>query len=248
MSAPAMDLSDHQISTGMPKIAWRISGVFGVLALISLVLYAISSVYGSRISQVGHTTSETPVETVIGNDFFAVPANMIRHGEQRTGGVAAKLDLKIHWPTQSGYRPDNAKAFSEADPSKMELVLMSISPRRSLLDMPERFAPIYRNAFADGEVTKLANGLYAADLSAEYGYINEKLIYSEPNATGIPAFIARCQVTKSEDDRLLLPCETDLFISTSSELKVRFAASQVTRWKEFSKELQALVQRLSKVS
>lgn len=245
MSAPTMDLSDHEITTGLPNVAWRMLSVFGVLALISLALYLLGSLYGDRISQVGHTTDDTPIEIVIGNDYFVVPTNMIRHSDQRISGVAAKLDLKIHWPSQSGYRHEIAKAFSEADPTKMELAVLSISPRRSLLDMPERFAPIYRNAFADGKIKKLSNGLYAADLSAEYGYINEKLIYSEPNATGIPAFIARCQMSKTADDQLLLPCESDLFISTSSELKIRFAASQIARWEAFSRELEALVQRLT---
>lgn len=245
MSAPAMDLSEHEITTGLPKIAWRVFGVFAALALISLALYLVSSIYGERISQVGHTTNETPVDIIVGNDLFVVPANMIRHSEQRVSGMAPKIDIKIHWPTQSGYRRETANAFSEADPSKMELALLSISPRRSLLDMPERFAPIYLNAFAEDGAKTLSNGLYAADLSAEYGYINEKLIYSKPNATGIPAFIARCQVTNSVEDQLLLPCESDLFISTSSELKIRFAASQIARWEAFSDELQALIQRLT---
>lgn len=245
MSAPAMDLSEHDVTAGLPKIAWRVMSVFGGLAVISLALYIVGSIYGERISQVGHTTDETLIDIVIGNDLFVVPTNMVRHGEQRIGGVAPKIDLKIHWPTQSGYRRENAKAFSEADPSKMELVLLSISQRRSLLDMPERFAPIYRNAFTGEGIKQLSNGLFAANLSAEYGYINEKLIYSRPNATGIPAFIARCQMTKSVEDQLLLPCESDLFIGTSSELKIRFPASQISRWEAFSVELRALIERIT---
>jgi len=245
MSAPAMDLSEHQVTNGLPKIAWRILSVFGALAVISLALYVAGSIYGERIAQVGNTTDETPIEIVIANDMFAIPTNMIRHREQRIGGVAAKIDLHVHWPTQSGYRRANAPAFGESDPTNMELALLSISPRRSLLDMPERFAPIYRNAFVGDGGKELSNGLFAADLSAEYGYINEKLIYSKPNATGIPAFIARCQVTKSVEDQLLLPCEADLFIGTSSELKIRFAASQINRWQAFSAELKTLIQHLT---
>lgn len=245
MSAPAMDLPDHEVTAGLPKIAWRVFSVFGALAVISVALYIAGSIYGERISQAGHTTDETPFEIVVGNDLFAIPANMIRHSEQRRVGVAAKIDLQVHWPTQSGYRSETAAAFSEAKSSEMELAFLSISPRRSLLDMPERFAPIYLNAFTDSGIKTISNGLFAADLSAEYGYINEKLIYSRPNATGVPAFIARCQVTKSVEDQLLLPCESDLFIGTSSELKIRFAASQIARWEAFSNELQALIARLT---
>lgn len=245
MSAPAMDLSDHEVTSGLPKTAWRVLWVFAGLAVISLALYVAGSIYGERLSQAGHTVDETPIEIVIGNDMFAVPTNMIRHSEQRIGGVAAKIDLHIHWPSQSGYRRENAAAFSESNPSNMELALLSISPRRSFLDMPERFAPVYRNAFDGSDVRALTNGLFSADLSEEYGYINEKLIYSRPNATGIPAFIARCQATRTIEEQLLLPCEADLFIGTSSELKIRFPASQITRWEAFSAELDSLIQRLT---
>ncbi len=245
MSAPALDLSDHDVTQGLPKVAWRVLGIFAMLLVISLVLYFAGSIYGERISQVGHTTDDTPVNIVIGNDYFTIPVNMIRHEEQRIGGVAPKVDLQVHWPSQSGYHHDLASAFSQSDPEKMELALLTISPRRSLLDMPERFRPVYANAFDESEIKVTSNGLYVADLSAEYGYINEQLVYSRPNAVGKPAFIARCQASSEQEDRLLLPCESDLFIGTSSELKIRFPASQIARWEAFSAELTALIDRLN---
>ncbi len=245
MSAPATDLSDHEVTQGLPKVVWRVLSIFAMLMAISLVLYFAGSIYGERISQAGHTSDDTPVNIVIGNDYFSIPTNMIRHEEQRIGGVAPKLDLHIHWPSQSGYRRELASAFSESDPENMELVLLSINPRRSLLDMPERFRPVYANAFNENEIKVTSNGLYIADLSAEYGYINEQLVYSRPNAVGKPAFIARCQATSEQEDRLLLPCESDLFIGTSSELKIRFAASQIARWEAFSAELTALISQLN---
>lgn len=245
MSAPAQPINGDDVSRGMPQIVWRVFFIFAVLVVLSLALYIGGSLYGDRMAQVGHSTSDKKLEIVIGNDVFSLPANMVRHSDQRVSGTLSRLDVQVHWPTMSGYTKSLAPQFSQSNPENIEIALLSISKRRSLLDMAERFGPVYNNAFDVNNIKPLSNGLFAVALDSEHGYINEKLIYSKPSNTGKPAFIARCQAAESGQERLLLPCEADLFIGTSSELKIRFAASQLKRWQAFTGELRTLIAQIT---
>lgn len=239
MSAPALNGQEPIIKQGFPGLVWKVFNVFALLAALSVCIFVFGSIYGERISHAGHSLRQQPLEIFIGNDVYSIPENMIRHADQRQPGEATKFDIYVHWPSVSGYTVELAPAFREQDPKKMELVLASVTQRHSLLDMAERFEPVYRNAIRPNQIRQLSNGLYIAPLASEFGYINERLVYSRANVSGKPAFIARCQSSVNDGSRLLLPCETDIFIGHSSEAKIRFASSQLMRWEAFTKELEA---------
>jgi hypothetical protein len=245
MPAQAISPSEENISQGMPRIVWRVFSVFGILAILSLALYLFGSFYGERMSHAGHSTDETVLSIFIGNDGFELPANMIRHADQRISGSTSRLDIYVHWPSQSGYSTELAPAFREADPKKIELVMAGLAKRRSFLDMADRFQPVYLDAIDQSKIKKLKNGLYVAPLLAEYGYVNEKVVYSLAAGTDRPEFIARCQLSTGDGPGLLLPCETDIFIGNNTEAKFRFATSRLVEWQRFSKELSAFADRIS---
>jgi len=245
MSAQAMNPSQEVISHGLPHIVWRVFTAFVILAVLSLALYLFGPLYGERMSHAGHSTDETTLPISIGSDSFQIPTNMIRHANQRIGGSTSRIDLYIHWPSQSGYTVELAPAFREANPKEIQLVLASVTKRRSFLDMADRFQPVYLDAIDQTKIKKMNNGLYVAPLLNEYGYVNEKLVYGLAQGTDSPEFIARCQMSTIGGDGLLLPCETDIFIGNTSEAKFRFATSQLVEWQSFSKELNAFADRIS---
>lgn len=245
MPAQAIDSSQENISQGLPNIVWRVFSVFGILAVLSLALYLFGSLYGERMSHAGHSTDTTVLPISIGSDSFQIPANMIRHADQRFSGATERMDLYVHWPTQSGYTVELAPAFRESNPKEIELVMATLAKRRSFLDMADRFQPVYLDAIDQSKIRQLNNGLFVVPLLAEFGYVNEKLVYSLANGTDRPQFIARCQTSSDEDGGLLLPCETDIFVGNTSEAKFRFATSQLADWRKFSKEIGDFADRIS---
>lgn len=232
------------IKPGFPKFVSRVFIGVGILAMLSLGIYVVGKIYGKQLVSAGNTTDTTKVEVVISNDVFLVPKNMIRHEDERVDGITNRLGVYVFWPTFSGYSDDLVEEFAANDADTIKLVLLTFAPRRSLLDMSDRYEPVYLSALVPNSKKQLSNGLWIADLSPEYGYINERLIYAEPDETGRPRFIARCQASDIDQSRLLLPCETDLFVGTSTEMKARFGLTQLSRWEDFARELKAFPSKL----
>ncbi|MEN0000050.1 MAG: hypothetical protein AAF940_04130 [Pseudomonadota bacterium] len=227
--------------SGLVAAVWKALSLFAILAALTLGLFLLAYFGNGPMRSIGFVSKTAPLQMVIGNDVFAVPQNMFRHGEQRQEGLTDRVDLMVHWPSGAGYRPDLLDAFSATDPAEVKTVLISIAQRRSLLDMRARFQPALKRAIVDGSVRDIGHGLMAASLDPSYGFIEEKLVYSQQKlAGGDPVFVARCQKPHAHE-RLLHACETDMFVGLGGVARVRFAHGQLTDWRNFQAWLEMVL-------
>ena len=120
-------------------------------------------------------------EVVIGNNVIAAPANAIRFERARRDGIAARLDLYLHWPDLEGY--------SEAAPQRLQprrrrrrIIFLSFEERMMSRDMSGRFQPIY--AFDDRQARRArpwqASRSYG--FGEKSGYLNEVLAVASGRA------------------------------------------------------------------
>lgn len=207
----------------MEKAAWRTFALACAVLALAIVIYVISSTQGDRLARGTFSTQTAPLEIIIGNDVLSIPENMFRHAEQRTPGVHPRADLHVFWPDRVGFSDALIEQFVSTDPQNVALVMIAIAPRRSVLDMVDRFDPVYKKAFVDGSQRTLNKELTAVDLDPALGYVDEELVFTGAAINTIrPQFVARCQKEMTGQEGLLLPCETDLFVGTSLEIRVRF--------------------------
>lgn len=226
----------------MPPLAWRALWITGGIAAALAAMVVAANVYGSQVLRANLSTSDQTLQLVIGNDVLNVPENMIRHPGQRVPGVTQRVDLKVHWPEQSGYRLPLAKDFADIDPQTAPIVLISIAPRQWLLDMADRYELVYRAAFDKTIAERRQYGLTFSTLDAAHGYVDETLAHAPARAGSIqPQFVARCNEPKGGRPPLLLACEMDLFFGETLEARVRFPAHFLADWAGFQARLDALL-------
>lgn len=227
---------------GLPPAAWRAFWICAGIAAVLAALVVAGNIYGSRVLTSNVSTSDKPLQLVIGNDVLDVPENMIRHASQRVPGVTRRVDLKIHWPERSGFKLALTEGFADTDPQTTPIVLVSIAPRQWLLDMADRYDMVYRKAIDTEVPERRQHGLTFSALDPSHGYIDETLAYAPPAGGALrPAFIARCNEPKAGRTPLLLACEKDLFFGETLEARVRFPAHFLADWAGFQAELDALL-------
>lgn len=244
-TAPNGQNSTYQVATdGLPNAIWRAFWTLAVVAALSALMVVAGNLYGERLLRANLSTSPEPLQIVIGNDVLDVPQNMFRHAEQRVPGVANRIELKVHWPDQSGYRTDLAGAFSDTDPETVQTVLISIARRQWLLDMAGRLDLVYDKAADAAVPPRTVHGLTAVPLDPAHGYIDETLYFARSPSGTLPTFIARCNEPTAGRDPLLLACETDLFFGETLEARLRFPASFLPEWKHFAAEMSSFLEEL----
>ncbi|GAB4357057.1 MAG: hypothetical protein Kow0026_17170 [Oricola sp.] len=226
----------------MPFLARRLFVVFAILAVLSLAIMVAGKLYGRALVRAGHTSSTQPVEIVIGNDTLSIPANMIRKAEQRHAGRANRVDLYIYWPAISGFRDDLAWEFNNIDPATNSIIFVSVMPRATTRDMAGRFDPVYREVMTGGPLAA-GPGLLAHRLSAEHGYIGERLVYSAPDTRTGQRFVARCQDADAANV-ILAPCETDIHFGETLTAEIRFPARLLKDWHGLQAALPAYLRGL----
>jgi len=226
-TATAEDRLD--VRKGIPDLAMRLFVGFGVLTLVCVAILIAGKLYGRTLIHAGHTSSTERFELKIGADRLSIPANMIRKDEQRHSGRTKRVDLYIHWPSISGFRDHLAAEFNNVDPETNSIVFISIMTRATTRDMAGRFDPVYRKVMTGGP---LAAGpeLLAHTLSAEHGYISERLVYSAPGVRGGERFVARCQDPDAAQV-VLAPCETEIHFGQTLTAQIRFPARLLIEWR-----------------
>jgi hypothetical protein len=234
---------DFDIKRGMPLLAHRMLAVFAILAVLSLIIFAAGNLYGRSLTQAGHTTSIQRYEIVIGNDVLAVPANTIRSSEQRRQGIAKRVNLYLHWPTMSGFKPALADAFNDVSPETNSIVFISVTARATTRDMAGRFDAVYKNVI-EGVAEDIAHGLKSHRLSRDHGYINEHIVYSVPDMRNGRRFVARCQDADSTEQLILAPCETDIHFGETLAAHVRFPARLLKDWQTLNAAVPSYVNGL----
>ncbi|MGL4489776.1 MAG: hypothetical protein ACRCU5_10075, partial [Rhizobiaceae bacterium] len=112
----------------------RVFYFFVVMALLSLLINLAGREIGSEIAMGGHTDDDTVQEVVIGNDVLNLPANMIRHPDQRRNGVTKRIDVYAQWPRMTGYSEAEKAVFNNLDTGG-RLMFISFDRRSMLRDM-----------------------------------------------------------------------------------------------------------------
>lgn len=243
MSARTLQAGTQPVDTESPlaEITRRAFWIFAILAFLSLALFAFGKTYGERMALAGHSTDVTPIEVVIGNDVMSVPLNMVRLPEHRQNGLTDTISLYVHWPTKQGFTLEQAEAFNNTGAKGAEIVFLSFKVRDRFLAMNERFEPVYTKAIT-GPRRTIHNGLNVQALMPSLGYNDEILVWADARNSIHPSFIARC--ANAELETFIAPCETDLFIGQSLEMKARFPQQMLKRWPTLKRELVAFAQSL----
>lgn len=238
MSAKSMEVSQE---SPLAEVTKRAFWVFAILAILSLCLVVFGGTYGDRMALAGHDPNPEPIEVVIGNDVMSIPTNMIRLPDQRQSGLTDTISLYVHWPTQQGYTAEQAKAFNNIDGEGGDIVFLTFKVKDRFLAMNERFEPVYTKAIS-GPRRRIYNGLNAQALLSSLGYNDEILVWADAINSIHPSFIARC--ANAESETFIAPCETDLFVGRSLEMKARFSLDMLARWPTLTKELSAFAANL----
>lgn len=243
MSAKPMQTLASQQDNESPlaEITRRAFWIFAILAFLSLALFVVGKTYGQRMAFAGHTDDPTPIEVVIGNDVMSIPLNMVRLPEERKSGLTDAINLYVHWPTKQGFTLEQANAFNNIGSDGAEIVFLSFRVRDRFLQMNERFEPIYTKAI-DGPRRTIHDGLNVQALKPALGYNDEILVWADARNSIHPKFIARC--ANAELETFIAPCETDLFVGRSLEMKVRFPQQMLKRWPTLKSELSAFAASL----
>lgn len=207
---------------------------FVALVLLSAAINIGGKWAGRSIALGGHTDDTTLHEIVIGNNVLAVPANAIRFDKSRHDGVAARLDLYLHWPDMEGYSEAARDDFNNVDGSR-RILFLSFEQRMMSRDMSGRFAPIYRSLIQQPG-TPGPGGLTLFDFSEKSGYMNEVLaVVARP---GEDAFVARCLSGPTAEESLA-PCERDIHLGDDLSLSYRFPRELLADWPQLEAAVRA---------
>jgi hypothetical protein len=216
--APALKVADGGVMV-------RVFYIFAALAAISGAISLAGTFLGSSIAAVGHTEDPAPVEIVIGNNVFSVPANMIRFEEARRGGEAQRLDLYALWPSMAGYSNDERDAFNNRT-AQRRIIFMTVEPQQMSRDMSGRLDPIYRKLL-DLPGAAGPAGLRRHAFSVASGYVDEELVVGE--RPGRASFVARC-LTGASAAASLAACERDVHLGERLSLSYRFPEELLENW------------------
>ncbi|WP_311028374.1 hypothetical protein [Mesorhizobium koreense] len=199
--------------------------VFIALALASALIATVGRWLGPSISMGGYSDDPTLHEIVIGNNVLSVPANAIRFAKARHDGVAARLDLYLHWPDLGGYS-DAARADFNGTNGRKDILFLSFEPQTMSHDMSGRLEPIYRSLIVEPGISE-GNGITLYDFKPETGYLNEVLAVG--TRTNAEPFVARC-LAGAAGKESLAPCQRDVLTGNGLSLNYRFPRELLADW------------------
>jgi hypothetical protein len=212
---------------------------FGIVAIVLVVAAGILIGRGVRgyhdsVALAGHSADTRPVRLTVGNAPLEIPANMIRTGRQRRGGVMERVDLVVTWPDLDGYSAATAEVFRDGSPLA-PLVYLSLVPADSPLDADARLDTVYARFFA-GEPMKGPSGLTGRSLAGASGYEGEEVFYS---AAGDRRFVARCVAKATKE--MPATCIRDVVVAPGLSLLYRFNRFYLGDWRAMDEGLRELV-------
>lgn len=197
----------------------------GAITLLMIAL-AIATVWWLRgqMHRPVWTTNTQPVEIVIGNDVFSIPANAIRFARQRRNGNSRRVDIALLYPQGIGFTENQRAAFLETSGTR-KVIFAHLEPRSMPHDMSGRLEPLYRTLF-EGSARNGPSGLVLQSLETGRGYEGEELAISASQANG-RAWVARCQI---DDGKTVPTCLRDVHITNGTALTYRFPRTMLTKW------------------
>lgn len=208
---------------------------FAALALLSVVISVGGKYLGRTIALGGHTEDISPREVVIGNDVITAPANTIRFPEQRSDGVASRLDLYLRWPQLDGYSAEARDDFNHAKDGG-DIIFLSFERRMMSRDMSGRLEPIYASLLVEpGQPGPAGVTTYA--FYPKSGYLDETLAVAA-RSDGTAPFVARC-LTEESSAQSLAPCERDIQVGEDLSLTYRFPRDLLSDWENLDRAIRA---------
>lgn len=124
-----------------------------VVALVLVGTALVANTVGKWMTYTSQPSSWTQsperVPVTIGDIARSIPANMMRHSNERAGGGEIDtLHLAVLWPSLEGYSQETARAF--ADPGDRSPVLsLSLRADTGGLDTNERFERVWMSLAAE---------------------------------------------------------------------------------------------------
>lgn len=219
----------------------RVFYAFTALALLSIAISLGGKWFGRSIAMAGYTDDATVHKVVIGDNVIAVPANVIRFGQARRDGIAARLDLYLRYPQMDGYSEAARDDFNHTGAAKT-IIFLSFERQMMSRDMSGRFAPIY-NALITQPGTPGPGGTTVYGFNEKSGYLNEVLVVGK--RPGKDPFVARCLSGPSADESLA-PCERDIHVGEDLSLTYRFPREFLGDWQALDTAMAAEAARMLK--
>jgi hypothetical protein len=189
--------------------------------------------YTSRPSSWTQSAERVPV--TIGTVAQSIPANMMRHSDERAGaGDVDTLHLAVLWPSLEGYTQANARAF--ADPGdRSPVVSLTLRADAGGLDTSERLERVWMSLSA-GEAFPGPEGLALLPLAGD-GLAGTDFVAHARN--GGKLFAARCFTPR--DQALAANCERTIRTKTGLMATYRFRQVHLADWRAMDGAIATLV-------
>lgn len=220
-----------------PRFVWKLTAAISVLCLLTVAISISGRFLGQSMLLAGHTTDETPLEIIIGNDVLILPTNVVRFEKARRSGVHDAIDTYFTWPGMMGYTTETRDLFSQTD-SADGLIFVHLNQATMSKDMTGRFGPIYRR-LVEGSPVAGPGGLVSYRIKSGTGYASE-LLYADP-AGGTHPYVVRCLVDNPTDSGFTTQtgCQRDIAIGEDLSLTYRFSINLLEDWQRIEADVRA---------
>lgn len=208
------------------KRLWIIASI--VLLVVIAIFFAINAWLSHQMNRTEFTSSTAPLEIVVGNDVFRIPANHVRFEHQRNASAVDQLDLVFLFPDIAGYSSAQKAKFN-ATGNNSELVHITLKKRKLSFDMSNRLTPIYKQLF-EGPAQNGPANLTLQPLRSGSGYNGEVLAIGE---TPQQKWVARCQ---TEESNMRPVCIRDVFVGRETSALYSFPLHMLEHWETIEKK------------
>ncbi len=214
------------LPTSTKAIANQFTAVVLALALVgtAFVFKTVGAwvVFGQ--STATWTSNRHLIDVELGGGRFLVPANMIRHGDQRVSGrQLERLDLAVAWPDMNGFEESLSAGFLDSG-DRSPLVLITLERDDSSRDTRERLETVYRT-LARSEPVSGPGGLSLLALSDGKGSGVDFVAYEAERTDG---YAARCFTPGNPE--LAASCQRDIRLNGKVIATYRFRQAYLANW------------------
>lgn len=221
-------------SWAIPLVVIVITGLLSLLFLAYYLSPSLSELMGTAPAP---SDENRPIEFVVADKTFIIPANFTRIPAARRGGNQERVSLYALLPRFQPYTQSSADAF-EDNSAQSKVIYFDLEVVSSQFNERERFEKIYQRLVIDAEGKKGPHGFHQYEFSETSGYRDEDLFVWRSPQDELVVF--RC--FKQTDIIASPTCRRDLSYSDKIELKYRFKRSHLSRWKTIDQGLLELVQ------
>ncbi len=228
--------STHSLGMGrhLPMLVLILGLV--LLALLLATRFGLSA-FEIFVRDAGQTADPASVAVEIADIQLAVPGNMIRFANQRTGGAQEQLDLHLHWPSLTGFTAERAEAFhTPADQSS--IVYVTLSAAGDTMSPQRRFRHVYPRILEDA-VRESPRGHLMRRFQDGFGYDDEELLIARHPEHPL---VARCEVAAGPTDAV---CLTEFRTESGLEIAYRFRRALIEDWRAIDRGVRDLMKAVA---